>query len=1123
MIASRILRRTSALVLITFTSLTMQPLQAAMQLPKAERAKPAAATPDEKFSRALADIHEILKQLAPAAAMPAALTGKQKDIRAIGPDIKIIVEEDIKPMPGVNVAAKMKELRSKLKDIGDYSKAAEDSFAEVEKHIKDKKLPAEILARHEASVKEYQARKIEFETLTKAVSAADDAADKKTLPGALNALGAFFAKYPNEKAHTPTDPNKLPWRTPDGKVRKPFETEKEFKTSLFKQERTHLAGPIPWGLTLPATNLPATPVAGDLASTEDVQITPAIQTLADSLGKSPVKIHNWVRNNIEFLPTYGSIQGADMTLQTKRGNAFDTASLLIGLLRASGIPARYVYGTIEVPADKAMNWVGGVTKPEAAQSLLGQGGIPNIGVIAGGTMRSIKLEHVWVEAWVDYVPSRGAVNKVGDTWVKMDASFKQYTYTQGIDIKTAVPLDANALITQAQTGATVNQSEGWVQNLNQAAVTQTYKNYATQLQAYLDSRDPEAVVGDIMGTKQIQQQNYSILLGSLPYKTLAIGTKLSALPTSVRHTTTIALYLSELDRALDAPGLSYTISLPALGYKRLGVTYVPATPADQQIIDSYKQNNAAVLPAYLINVQPAIQIDGQTVATGPSLKMGAAQFWSVTLSDPLGQLTGTENFGGTSGDEMVFGINGNGVTNNLVIARMIGVNPDTAAENLHQLGLHYWMEHDLFDEMAAKALGVTRYRLPSVGQFSSPLTVRYFFGVPKSGFYGGRQIDAKRVAYAVAAPDTKSRIAFAMQAGAQGSLIEGTVVDQLFSRPDETSVSTSQILSIANRQGLKLFLVKSDNLEAQLALISTTSEVKQDIRNAVAVGMHAVIPEREITHNGWSGTGYILQDPITGAAAYLIDGGLNGDFSPACQPGLVPIQSRAATAALNGVRQAIIRGAAATGVRAGVAAASAIAVGTTTAAGAAIATISLALTAALVVSVVVMVLFWLYSTIMKLELAEAQMIGAAGSTDCSCAPEPKPAECGCKITQPGYHRGGDPIHNRCADILAYNDFPGSDTCVTTPAGESKCFDTYKPGQVCEVKTYNCRPDRSNNWCQSSFLQDMDREKALLEARIAQECKLSFCFIGGDPQVMGIVSSWGLGATIVDSSGQCIQP
>jgi transglutaminase-like putative cysteine protease len=51
-----------------------------------------------------------------------------------------------------------------------------------------------------------------------------------------------------------------------------------------------------------------------------------------ALEEDPVKIYNWVRNTIEFIPSYGSIQGADYTLQHGKGNAFDTASLLIALL-----------------------------------------------------------------------------------------------------------------------------------------------------------------------------------------------------------------------------------------------------------------------------------------------------------------------------------------------------------------------------------------------------------------------------------------------------------------------------------------------------------------------------------------------------------------------------------------------------------------------------------------------------------------------------------------------------------------------------------------------------------------------------------------------------------------------
>jgi hypothetical protein len=71
------------------------------------------------------------------------------------------------------------------------------------------------------------------------------------------------------------------------------------------------------------------------------------------------------------------------------------------------------------PIDQVMNWVGGVTDPQAALDLIGQGGIPNIALVQGGVVKFVKMEHVWVEAWVDFIPSRGAKNKVGDSWVAL--------------------------------------------------------------------------------------------------------------------------------------------------------------------------------------------------------------------------------------------------------------------------------------------------------------------------------------------------------------------------------------------------------------------------------------------------------------------------------------------------------------------------------------------------------------------------------------------------------------------------------------------------------------------------------------------------------------------------------
>jgi transglutaminase-like putative cysteine protease len=114
-----------------------------------------------------------------------------------------------------------------------------------------------------------------------------------------------------------------------------------------------------------------------------------------------------------------------MTLMTKQGNSFDQASLLIALFRASGIPARYVMGTIEVPIEQAMNWTG-VKDPKTAVSIFMTNGIPAIGITKGGKLVGVRMEHTWVEAYVDYFPYRGAVNGPGDTWVALDPCLKQY-------------------------------------------------------------------------------------------------------------------------------------------------------------------------------------------------------------------------------------------------------------------------------------------------------------------------------------------------------------------------------------------------------------------------------------------------------------------------------------------------------------------------------------------------------------------------------------------------------------------------------------------------------------------------------------------------------------------------
>jgi len=888
-------------VLVTFTALTLQPLTAAAQLPSApKRQLTLSDTGEERFSRTLNEIHEILKEVVPQAAMPhrpkgttptAAGKPGEKVLQAVGPKMRL-ESERAKPLPGVDVTARVKTLRGKYKELKSLESEVSKGFKETEKHIRDKNLPPEILARHEAAVAEYDKRRAEFGTLMAAVEAASDG--KGELQTALSNLGDFMAKYPNAKTHTPTDPNNLPWGSPKPVTRAPYTSPAQFKTSRLFGETVKVAqaGSLS-GIGLPSTVLPTTPMPADTAPTEDVQITQAIRDLAASLGNNPVKIYNWVRNNIQFVPSYGSIQGSDMTLQTKRGNSFDTASLLIALLRAANVPSRYVYGTIEVPADKAMNWVGGVTVPQAAQSLMGQGGIPNVGIGFAGQIRSIRLEHMWVEAFVDYVPSRGAVNRSPNTWVPLDASFKQYQFTQGLDIKANVPFDAQSFITQTQQGAVVNETEGWVQNANQTRVQQTLTNYQTQVTNYVNTQKPNATVGEVLGTQTIVQENRSILLGTLPYTRIATGAKVQVIPDNLRSYVTVALYSSSTAAALESADFSQRISLPSLGYKRFTLSYDPASSSDESVILA-NTTALSTLPAYLIRVKPVLRVAGQTVSIGGSVTLGTEQPWKLALEFPNVPPMNASNTV-TAGSYVAIVPKLSRVTENtlaeirsqlLSIQQAVSAGDfsnvskdDVTGAMLYAAGLGYWAQEDLFSNIGAIAGKIRKVNAQHLGLFSWDMKIGYFFGLPRSATAGNlsTDIDIHRVAAIEQSNNGAKTAQYLMQQGMQASYLEGAhwevFRDQHFTGK---GISAASIIGKSAAAGMKIFSVSASNIDTVLPQLGVGIEVKEEIANAVAAGNAATIPQQNIQLDAWIGTGYVIADPSTGAAAYKISGGFNG-------------------------------------------------------------------------------------------------------------------------------------------------------------------------------------------------------------------------------------------------------
>lgn len=74
---------------------------------------------------------------------------------------------------------------------------------------------------------------------------------------------------------------------------------------------------------------------GQTAPEVDDATSPYIKSIALALNHDPVRIYEWVKNNVDFTPYYGFCRGAHLTALEREGNDFDTAALLGALLMAS--------------------------------------------------------------------------------------------------------------------------------------------------------------------------------------------------------------------------------------------------------------------------------------------------------------------------------------------------------------------------------------------------------------------------------------------------------------------------------------------------------------------------------------------------------------------------------------------------------------------------------------------------------------------------------------------------------------------------------------------------------------------------------------------------------------------
>ncbi|MCW5283833.1 transglutaminase-like domain-containing protein [Verminephrobacter eiseniae] len=822
-------------------------------------------------------------------------------------------------------ASEQQQLRALVQAIDADTDMALAEFHASRADLIEQQVGPEILARHDQA--ETQLR-IRAQTLRQRLRAWQSQPDEQN----LGAIGQFFEQYPAARARNPLNPGELPWGTPRPTTAEPASSQAAWHQSLYADQKVLLAqaGTTIAGIRFDIPPAPGTaPDVADLAPTAEVTLSRAIQAKAAQLGNNPVLIDNWVRNTVEFLPTWGALQNADSTLQTLRGNAFDIASLHIALLRAAKIPARYQFGTIELPADKVQNWVGGTANAQAALNLLHQGGIAATGLARGGAIERIRMEHVWVQAYVNWSPGRGHrqggaaasppirtpdahlqhvnPNAHLNAWVPLDASYKQYRYTSGLDIRSQVPQDASALLNAARhDDSTIDTAQGWVRRLNHAGIRAQLDAYQDRALAYIQAQKPNASLADVFGHKRIIAWAPDVLAGATPYAVVLQGPQTTVVPDALRWAITFKLYASANDKADGAPLLSQSVLFSDIGSRRITAEGVAASSADQALIGQYVAN-ATALPLYLIRQKTRLKLDDRVLAESGPQRMGDPQWWSYVLTGPhFGSVEEDFKFENAVGDAIAFSVDATGIRCQDALDRAAAVAPDTALENLHQFGLGYWSRANEAGAIMANASNVIAYRLPSIGLFTSPLSVTYSWGIPRTGQYRSYAVDIRRMSVAVTGvANPAATREYLLQTGARNSFLEGRIFEEMLGLAPGAAASAVSVIAAANDQGVALWQLHAGNLQQYLAVTTVSASMQQQVASAVANRLEVLAPQAPVQLMRWSGQGFIATDPQTGAGAYIIDGVGNGGELVTCEESVQPLAESIAQRILTSIALSI--------------------------------------------------------------------------------------------------------------------------------------------------------------------------------------------------------------------------
>jgi RHS repeat-associated protein len=578
-------------------------------------------------------------------------------------------------------------------------------------------------------------------------------------------------------------------------------------------------------------------------------ITPELKALATGLDNDPVKIFNYVYNNIDFQPYFGSVKGAQTTYLDGAGNDMDQASLLIALLNQAGYPStQYVYGAITVPQAALANWL--QTTQPMSDWVIYFSGYPYYSGPASTSFPGTysEFQHTWVEVTID-----------GHTY-DLDPSYKQYPNYGCIDLIGASGYSHKQLLADAGSASNYAANSNFVQNMSRSKVEGDLGAYAKSLSSYIQSTYPNAEIEQIVGGGRISQQLINNLCQAAPPAGISPGiiTTFSTLPVTYQDpdfTSPFSLHAS-FEVAIDSD-IDETFYTDSLQSARLSLVF---SGLNGQL--------------WLGDTLVAQQTSGSGPTADLSLTPDTPNL--VLLNEPnrLYNRSGSYNLSyvlfpsPSSGevDESARQIQ------NYLASGLPDNSRQVLTETLHSLALQWARRCTLVDSMVARTQGVF-FQLAAVCGRSAQETGYYV----DMGGLTARVVDGS--ANANSPVGSVGLNAFNTSGFLESAFEHGVLEQDPVTNPQTTAFSTTKCLSLANDLGQQIFVINSNNYSSVIPQLTNYSAselagINVDVNNdgdTLLVHQNGLVGG-DPSQGQWVGNGYASFNNNTGIVGMFISG-----------------------------------------------------------------------------------------------------------------------------------------------------------------------------------------------------------------------------------------------------------